>query len=81
MSKILEAEFRKELYKSLTEAGYNKEEAQKIVGVKYFSALKERAKESVNKLLESIESEKFDFDVMTITTDINELTKLKEIIS
>lgn len=81
MSKILEAEFRKELYKSLTEAGYNKEEAQKIVGVKYFSALKERAKESVNKLLESIESEKFDFDVMTITADMNELTKLKEIIS
>ena len=81
MSKILEAEFRKELYKSLTEAGYNKEEAQKIVGVKYFSTLKERAKESVNKLLESIESEKFDFDVMTITADINELTKLKEIIS
>lgn len=81
MSKILEAEFRKELYKSLTDAGYDKKEAQKIVGVKYFSALKESAKESVNKLLESIESEKFDFDITAITADISELTKLKEIIS
>ena len=81
MGKILESEFRKELYKSLTEAGYDKKEAQKIVGVKYFSALKEKAKESVNKLMESIESEKFDFDVMTILADINELAKLKEVIS
>ena len=81
MGKILESEFRKELYKSLTEAGYDKKEAQKIVGVKYFSALKEKAKESTNKLMESIESEKFDFDVMTILADINELAKLKEVIS
>ena len=81
MGKILESEFRKELYKSLTEAGYDKKEAQKIVGVKYFSTLKEKAKESTNKLMESIESEKFDFDVMTILADINELAKLKEVIS
>ena len=37
--KILEGEFRKKLYKDLVEAGYEKEEAQKIVGVKYFKAL------------------------------------------
>ena len=81
MGKILDGEFRKELYKSLTEAGYDKKEAQKIVGVKYFDALKENTKESVTKLMESIESEKFDFDAMTIVANINELTKLKEIIS
>ena len=37
--KIFEGEFRKELYKNLIEAGYEKQEAQKIVGVKYFVAL------------------------------------------
>ena len=81
MSKILDAEFRKNLYKTLTEAGYEKQEAQKIVGVKYFGALKENTKESVNKLMESIDSEKFDFDAMAIVANINELSKLKEIIS
>jgi hypothetical protein len=81
MEKILDSEFRNTLYKSLVEAGYDKKEAQKIIGVKYFSALKENTKESVNKLMESIESEKFDFDVITITAAITELTKLKDIIS
>ena len=81
MEKILDSEFRNTLYKSLVEAGYDKKEAQKIIGVKYFSALKDNTKESVNKLMESIESENFDFDVMTITTAITELTKLKDIIS
>ena len=66
---------------TLTEAGYEKQEAQKIVGVKYFGALKENTKESVNKLMESIDSEKFDFDAMAIVANINELSKLKEIIS
>ena len=37
MGKILDAEFRKDLYKNLVEAGYEKTEAQKIVGKKYYS--------------------------------------------
>ena len=40
MEKILESDFRNNLYKSLVEAGYEKKEAQKIVGVKYHQALK-----------------------------------------
>ena len=81
MEKILDSEFRNTLYKGLVEAGYDKKEAQKIVGVKYFGALKNNTKESVNKLMESIETEKFDFDVIAITAAITELTKLKDIIS
>ena len=81
LAKIINVPFAIADATTLTEAGYDKKEAQKIVGVKYFSALKEKAKESTNKLMESIESEKFDFDVMTILADINELAKLKEVIS
>lgn len=40
MSKILEKEFRNELYKNLCEAGYEKQEAQKIVSVKYRDTLR-----------------------------------------
>ena len=40
--KILDSDFRKELYKNLVEAGYEKQEAQKIVGVKYYNALKDK---------------------------------------
>ena len=81
MSKILESDFRKELYKNLVDAGYTKQEAQKIVGAKYYDALKNDVKDSIGKLLESVENEKYDFDSTTITIKIGELTKLKDVIS
>ena len=83
--KILDTEFRKELYKSLMEAGYEKQEAQKIVAVKYFKALKEKALGELNVLLEEITTNKFKpFDEQFITdfnADMQELDKMFKIVS
>ena len=82
MAKILESEFRKELYKNLVEAGYNKEEAQKIVGKKYYAELLENISHGVDMFLSSIVQEKFDvtLDVESVNSTIEELNKLKEIL-
>ena len=53
--KILDGNFRKELYKNLVEIGYEKQEAQKIVGVKYFKALKENLNNMFNIILQNLE--------------------------
>ena len=83
MSKILEKEFRNELYKNLMDAGYSKDEAQKIVGGKYFVALKESLIGIFNGAIESISAD--TFDVVLNNDDINgmleELRKLKKILS
>ena len=80
--KILDSDFRKELYKNLTEAGYTKAEAQKIVGKKYYEALKEATKESLETLIANVNSDVFDFSSKeTIESNLAELEKLKDIIS
>ena len=83
MSRILESDFRKELYKNLTEAGYDKKEAQKIVGVKYYAELLNNVSQGVDEFLTSIVQEKFDvtLDFEGISSKIEELKKLKEIVS
>lgn len=81
MNKILDSEFRKGLYKSLTDAGYSKEEAQKIVGRKYYDTLYAAVLEAVNGLLASITEEKFDDALAPDFNDkVAELKKLKEIL-
>ena len=82
MAKILESEFRKELYKNLIEAGYNKEEAQKIVGKKYYAELLQNVSKGVDEFLSSIVQEKFDVSLNfeEISSKIEELKKLKEIL-
>lgn len=47
-AKILDNDFRKSLYKNLVEAGYSKEESQRIVGVKYRDALTKLAVDTIN---------------------------------
>lgn len=83
--KILDTEFRKELYKSLMEAGYEKQEAQKIVAVKYFKALKEKVLGDLNVVLEGVTSNQFQpFDEQFITNfnaDMQELDKMFKIVS
>ena len=86
MSKILDSEFRKGLYKSLTDAGYDKAEAQKIVGKKYYETLLETVKQSVDGLLSSLVQEKFDVTVgddyaSYINSSVEELKKLKDILN
>jgi hypothetical protein len=83
MSKILESEFRKELYKSLTEAGYNKKEAQQIVGRKYYATLKENTIEFLSNAVEKLKADTFDFSIkeMDIDGNMEELKKLKDVIS
>ena len=84
MSKILNSEFRKELYKSLVEAGYDKQEAQKIVGVKYFNALKESTLTAIQNMYNEVEVNQFnmlvDEFILKFNENIQELTKMKEFI-
>lgn len=60
MSKILESEFRKELYKNLVDAGYEKNEATSIISVKYRDALKEKVMGIINAQVESINTDKYE---------------------
>jgi uncharacterized protein YpiB (UPF0302 family) len=80
MSKILESEFRKELYKSLTEAGYEKKEAQAIVGKKYYETLKVKLKEDLSNALDKVDREIYDWSIAELNIDetLSELAKMKE---
>ena len=80
MSKILEAEFRKELYKSLTEAGYEKQEAQAIVGKKYYETLQSKLKDDLTNALDKVERELYDWSIAELNVDetLSELAKMKE---
>ena len=80
--KILDSEFRKELYKNLVEAGYEKQEAQKIVGVKYYNALKDKMLTLLSSLSSDINGNQFkplseDF-INVYNADIAELQKMSE---
>jgi hypothetical protein len=80
MSKILEKEFRNELYKNLCEAGYGKQEAQKIVSVKYRDALKGKLMETLHGQIDSIEEGKNELVINAeeLANGLSELTKLNE---
>ena len=80
MSKILEKEFRNELYKNLCEAGYEKQEAQKIVSVKYREALKVMLIDKLKAQITNIENDKEELliTVDELTNGLSELQKLKE---
>ena len=83
--KILDSNFRKELYKSLMEAGYEKQEAQKIVGIKYFKALKEKVQTTLNALYTEIGENQFnplnEEFLTTFNADIAELQKMNEYVN
>ena len=80
--KILDSEFRKELYKNLVEAGYEKQEAQKIVGVKYHKALKDSLTNMFSMILQNLEHnevEPLDEPLINdINNSISELKKMSE---
>lgn len=82
MAKILESEFRKELYKNLVEAGYDKKEAQKIVGVKYREGLKVDLIEKMKTQIANIENENNELILSAdeYSNALSELEKLKELI-
>ena len=80
--KILDEKFRKELYNTLIEKGYEKQEAQKTVGVLYFKALKESLTNMFNMILQNLEHDEIEpLDeplVNDINNSISELKKMKE---
>ena len=82
MDKILDGEFRNTLYKNLVDAGYEKKEAQKIIGVKYHSALKAELVGILKDNLQVIEEEVYDitFDADKLNGMITELKKVKDVI-
>ena len=83
MDKILDNEFRNTLYKNLVDAGYEKKEAQKIIGVKYHSALKAELVGILKDNLQVIEEEVYDitFDADKLNGMVAELKKVKGVIS
>ena len=79
MSKILEKEFRNELYKNLCDAGYDKAEATSIVSVKYSAALKEKVVIDLKDLITNVEADNFTaLSIENIGNNIGELIKIKE---
>jgi hypothetical protein len=84
MAKILESDFRNNLYKSLIEAGYSKSEAQRIVGVKYFEGLKTEINVKLTNVVSEVNNDNFDVNVEevcgSVSFMISELKKLSEII-
>ena len=83
MAKILESDFRKELYKNLVDAGYEKVEAQKIVGTKYRGALKESLIEDIKAIEKNISDDKYNdivIDADKINGTLDELKKLSELL-
>lgn len=79
MSKILEKEFRNELYKNLCDAGYDKAEATSIVSVKYSAALKEKVVTDLKDLIINVEADNFTaLSIENIGNNIGELVKIKE---
>ena len=82
--KILDNEFRKSLYKNLVEAGYTKDEAQTIIGNKYFVALKEKTQASIQALNDALNQSQFQAmtEVMKdIANDISEMDKLNKFLT
>lgn len=80
MGKILDKDFRNELYKSLQEAGYSKGEATNIVSVKYYEALKINLVDKLRAQADNIEHGK---EELLLSADeygniLSELIKLKE---
>lgn len=59
MVKILDGEFRKNLYKDLVDAGYEKQEAQLIVGKKYYSALVDHVADTLTSLADDVRNERY----------------------
>lgn len=77
-NKILENEFRNGLYKSLVEAGYDKTEAQQIVGVKYLSELKNSVCEELISIADALKNDNFDvkLNAEEINLHIAEMQKM-----
>lgn len=65
------------------DAGYDKEEAQEIVGRKYYSALKIDLKNQLNKLIEDVDNDQFSqsIDADRLLLNFSELKKMQEILS
>lgn len=84
MAKILEPDFRKDLYKNLVDAGYDKTEAQKIIGSKYYSALRQYLLDMIDaSIVTYIKEEKYSdlvVDGGKINSTIDELKKLQELL-
>ena len=78
--KILDKEFRNELYKNLCDAGYSKGEATNIVSVKYREALKASLIEKLKAQIVNIEEDKDELIISAdeYTFQLAELAKLKE---
>lgn len=83
--KILEADFRQDLYKNLVDAGYEKNEAKKIVGIKYADALKTKVSSYFSTIQTEHENNVYNALseewLKTVNADIEELNKMISYVS
>ena len=82
MSKILNKDFRKELYKNLVDGGYSKEESTKIVSIKYHEELKAKVLNNLQNQIQEIEKNNYSLviNLDEIVNDLSELNKLSDFI-
>lgn len=82
MEKILDGDFRKDLYKSLMEAGYDKNEAQCIVGKQYYIALRNDVLSKIGKISEMVKNDAVEQEIKfdDVSAEIREMVNLKKIL-
>ena len=80
MNKILDKDFRNELYKNLVDIGYSKGEATSIVSVKYREALKLSLIEKMKAQIANIEADSKELILRAddYANALSELEKLQE---
>jgi hypothetical protein len=81
--KILDAEFRKKLFKDLLEAGFEKDEAQEMLYKKLYETLKGETLLLLDGLVKQVENDNIpeSFDGKKVNEYLTDMRKAQEILS
>lgn len=81
--KILDAEFRKKLFKDLLEAGFEKDEAQGVLYQKLYETLKGETLLLLDDLVKQVENDSIpeSFDGEKINEYLTDMKKAQEVLS
>lgn len=81
--KILDAEFRKKLFKDLLEAGFEKEEAQDMLYQKLYDTLKSETLLLLDDLVKQVENDSVpeSFDGEKVNQYLTDMRKAQEVLS
>ena len=81
--KILDAEFRKKLFKDLLEAGFEKDEAQGVLYQKLYETLKSETLLLLDDLVKQVENDSVpeSFDGEKVNQYLTDMRKAQEVLS